>query len=64
MRFQGIWGFIVSILISLLLIVAVYFGMVVMLTGRSVMNKLNELLPFIDISQSMEPHGASLSSAE
>lgn len=52
MRFQGIWGFIVSILISLLLIVAIYFGMLVMLTGRSVMNRLNELLPFIDISQS------------
>ena len=48
MRFQGIWGFIVSILISLLLIVAIYFGMLVMLTGRSVMNRLNELLPFID----------------
>ena len=52
MRFQGVLGFAISILISLLLIVAIYFGVLVMLTGRSAMNRLNEFLPFIDISNS------------
>ena len=51
-RYQGIMGFIFSIVFSLLFLAAIYFAMLVMLTGRSFMLKLNSFLPFIDISNS------------
>lgn len=51
-RFQGALGYFFSVVFSLLLLAALYFAILVMLTGRSVIERLNQMLPFIDISQS------------
>lgn len=51
-RYDGLLEFMFSIVFSLLFVAALYFSIVVMLTGRSFINKLNEWLPFIDISSS------------
>ena len=51
-RFQGLFGFLFSIVFSLLFLAALYFAVLVMLTGHTVIDKTNELLPFIDISNS------------
>ena len=51
-RFQGLFGFLFSIVFSLLFLAALYFAVLVMLTGHTVIDKINELLPFIDISNS------------
>lgn len=51
-RYQGVMGFVFSIVFSLLFLAAIYFAMLVMLTGRSFLLKLNSFLPFIDISNS------------
>ena len=51
-RFQGLLGFLFSIVFSLLFLAALYFAVLVMLTGHTVIDKINELLPFIDISNS------------
>ena len=51
-RFQGALGFLFSLVFSLLFVAALYFAILVMLTGRSVIERLNQVLPFVDISQS------------
>lgn len=53
-RFSGALGYLFSVVFSLLFVAALYFAILVMLTGRSVIERLNQLLPFIDISQSWE----------
>ena len=51
-RFKGIIYFGFSILFSLLLLVAMYFSIIVIVTGRAVLNFVNDLLPLFDISSS------------
>lgn len=51
-KFQGVVGFAFSIVFSLLFLAAVYFALIVMLTGSELMDLLNGYLPFIDISES------------
>ena len=51
-RFQGLMGFVFSVILSLLFVAALYFGVLVMLTGREFIQWLNGVLPFIDIRDS------------
>lgn len=51
-RLKGVTFYIFSIIFALVLLAAIYFAMLVMLTGRSFIKFVNELLPFIDISRS------------
>lgn len=51
-RFSGLIYFLFSVLFSLAFVLMVYFGALVLITGRTVINKINTWLPFIDISQS------------
>lgn len=51
-RFQGIIGLTLSVVFSLAFVLMVYFGVIVMLTGRSFIAFLNHLIPFIDIGNS------------
>jgi membrane protein len=51
-RFQGALGMLFSVIFSLLFVAALYFAILVMLTGSSVIDKLNQFLPFVDIRPS------------
>ena len=51
-RFQGLPGFVFSVIFSLLFAAAIYFAMLVMLTGREFIQWLNSVLPFVDIGSS------------
>lgn len=51
-RFQGIMNFLFSIVFSFAFLAAMYFSVLVILTGQEVLNFLNDLLPFVDISSS------------
>lgn len=51
-RYQGLAGLVFSLVFSLVFLATVYFAMLVMLTGRSFMYRLNSFLPFIDLSRS------------
>lgn len=51
-KYKGAMYFIFSIVFTFLFLVAIYFAMMVMLTGRQFIKTINELLPFIDISSS------------
>ena len=51
-RFQGLMGFVFSVIFSLLFVAAIYFAVLVMLTGREFIQWLNGVLPFVDISDS------------
>ncbi len=51
-RYQGLAGFVFSVVFSLVFLATVYFAVLVMLTGQSFMLRLNSWLPFIDISGS------------
>ena len=51
-RFQGIMGYAFSVIFSLLLVAAIYFAIIVMLTGGEFIQWLNSLLPFVDIGNS------------
>lgn len=53
-RFVGALGYLFSVVFSLLFLAALYFAILVMLTGHSVIERLNQLLPFVDIRQSWE----------
>jgi len=53
-RFNGALGYLFSVVFSLLFLAALYFAILVMLTGRSVIERLNQLLPFVDIRQSWD----------
>lgn len=51
-KFKAFMYFAFSILFSLVFLTAIYFAMLVMLTGRQFITTVNKLLPFIDISHS------------
>lgn len=51
-RYKALMYFAFSIVFSLVFLAAIYFAMLVMLTGREFIRYVNELLPFIDISGS------------
>ena len=51
-RFQGLLGFAFSIIFSLIFLAAIYFSILVMLTGGELIDLLNRYLPLIDISDS------------
>lgn len=51
-RYQGIRNFIYSILLSFAFVAALYFGIMAMITGSELLDFINEMLPFIDISHS------------
>ncbi len=51
-RFEGIMYFMFSIIFSLLFLAAMYFAVLVMLTGQEILELLNGILFFIDISGS------------
>ena len=51
-KFKVVMYFAFSIVFSLVLLAAIYFAVLVMLTGRQFIKFINELLPFIDISGS------------
>lgn len=50
LRYPGIIGFLFSIVLACFFMAALYFGIVVLFTGRSFLESINRLLPFIDIS--------------
>ena len=51
-KFKAFMYFAFSIIFSLVFLAAIYFAMLVMLTGRQFITTVNKLLPFIDISHS------------
>lgn len=51
-HFQGLMDFVFSVIFSLLFVAAIYFAVVVMLTGREFIQWLNNVLPFVDIRDS------------
>lgn len=51
-KFKAFMYFAFSIIFSLVFLAAIYFAMLVMLTGRQFITTINKLLPFIDISHS------------
>ncbi len=51
-RYQGLSGFVFSVIFSLLFVGAIYFAILVMLTGRQFIRWLNGVLPFVDIGSS------------
>ena len=51
-RFEGFAFFLGSIVFSLVFVAAMYFGIVVMFTGREFIMLINRFLPFIDIGAS------------
>lgn len=53
-RFQGLRDFLFSLVFSLAFLASMYFGIVVMFTGRDFIELLNGWLPFVDISSSWQ----------
>lgn len=53
-RYQGLRDFLFSLVFSLAFLASMYFGIVVMFTGRNFIELLNGWLPFIDISSSWQ----------
>ena len=53
-RFQGLSDFLFSLVFSLAFLASMYFGILVMFTGRDFIELLNGWLPFIDISSSWQ----------
>ena len=53
-RFQGLRDFLFSLVFSLAFLASMYFGIIVMFTGRNFIELLNGWLPFIDISSSWQ----------
>lgn len=51
-KFKAVMYFAFSVIFSLVFLAAIYFAVLVMLTGRQFIKFINELLPFIDISGS------------
>lgn len=49
-RFEGLIYFLFSIVFSLLFLAAMYFSVLVIVTGREVLALINGILPFIDVS--------------
>lgn len=53
-RYQGMMGYLFSMLLSLVFIAAMYFSVLVILTGKEFLAFLDRYLPFIDINSSWE----------
>ena len=53
-RFQGLRDFLFSLIFCLAFLASLYFGIIVMFTGRDFLELLNGWLPFIDISSSWQ----------
>ncbi len=53
-RYQGLAGFLFSLVLSVLFVGAVYFAILVLFTGRDFLEMLNGWLPFIDIGSSWQ----------
>ncbi len=53
-RHTGVVSFLFSLLYSVVFVAAIYFAIVVVFTGRTMLERLNGLLPFIDISSSWQ----------
>lgn len=51
-RFQGLMDFIFSIIFSLVFLAAMYFAILVIISGQEVLELVNRFLPFVDISSS------------
>ncbi len=51
-RYKGIMYFVFSVLFSFAFLAAMYFAMLVILTGRAMLGFINKILPFYDISAS------------
>ena len=51
-RYQGMWGFLFSVVFSLLFMGAIYFAVLVVFTSRDILDLINGYLPFFDISRS------------
>ncbi len=49
-RFQGVMYFLFSIVFSLVFLAAMYFSILVIVTGQEVLTLVNSLLPFVDVS--------------
>ena len=53
-RYRGLACFVFSLLFSLVFVGAIYFAIVVLFTGRDILERINGLLPFIDIGGSWQ----------
>ncbi len=53
-RYKGLGSFFFSLISSLLFVAAIYFAIVVLLTSRELLDRLNALIPFIDIGSSWQ----------
>ena len=53
-RYKGLGSYFFSLLSSLLFVAAIYFAIVVLLTSRELLDRLNALIPFIDIGSSWQ----------
>ena len=48
-HYQGVWGFLFSVVFSLILVAGFYLVMIIMLAGRGMFDRLHEIIPAIDI---------------
>ena len=51
-RFRGVWDYLVSLILSVVLLAAIYFTIIVMFTGKDFIDLVNRYIPFADISTS------------
>ena len=51
-RFQGLMDFVFSVIFSLMFLAAMYFAILVMLTGEEILSAVSRFLPFIDLGSS------------
>ncbi len=51
-RFRGLWDYLISFVLSIVLLIAVYFAVIVMFTGKDFIDTVNKYIPFFDISSS------------
>ena len=53
-RYQGVFDLIFSIVFSVVLVVAIYASIVILVSGRQLINFINAHIPFVDISLSWD----------
>ncbi|MBR1457176.1 MAG: YihY/virulence factor BrkB family protein, partial [Oscillospiraceae bacterium] len=53
-RYQGLWDILFSVVFALAFLAAMYFAIIVMFTGRDILELINGYLPFVDISRSWQ----------
>lgn len=54
LRFQGLMYFLFSLVSSLAFLAAIYFAMLVMLTGKEFISLINRIVPFVDLGSSWQ----------